>query len=247
MDESPNETPLPPSAIARGLIRQSDRAVLSTALAGEGWPYGSLVMAACDHRARPLLLISDLAVHTRNLSADSRASLLYDGTAGLDSPLTGARVTVLGRFTRTGDPALAARYVARHPDAEMYVQFADFHLYEMTVERAHIVAGFGAIHWISAEDLLFEPSSAAAIAAVEGDILNHMNDDHADAIRSYATGLLGLPDGGWVMTGIDPEGIDLRDGGTVARIGFPAPIGDASAARAALVALAKTARAAESR
>jgi putative heme iron utilization protein len=230
-----------PSLAARSLIRACDRAVLSTAHAEDGWPYGSLVMAACDHRARPLLLISDLAEHTKNLAADRRGSLLFDGTMGLDNPLTGARVTVLGRFAPTRDEALVRRYVARHPDAEMYLGFADFHLYEMTVERAHIVAGFGAIHWIPAEKLLFD--AAAPLAEAEADIVAHMNDDHAEAVGLYATRLLGLPEGDWAMTGIDPEGLDLRDGPLTGRIRFPAPVSDPQSAREALVALARKARA----
>lgn len=242
-----------PAATARGLIRAADRAVLSTALAaagtGEraGWPYGSLVMVACDHAAQPLLLISDLAEHTKNLAADPRGSLLFDGTAGLDNPLTGARATVLGRFVRTDDKALLARYVARHPDAEMYAGFADFHLYAMTVERAHIVAGFGAIHWIETGNLLFDAAGFGTLAAAEAGIVGHMNADHADAVRLYATRLAGLADGEWRMTGIDPEGIDLRDGGRTARLPLGAPVKDAEAARAALIAMVTAARAAERR
>ena len=126
-----------PETLARRLIRACDRAVLSTSLTDGGWPYGSLVMTACDHAAKPLLLISGLAEHTKNIDKDSRASLLFDGTGGLDSPLTGARVTVLGTLSRIGDPALAARYLARHPESEMFAGFDDFTFYEMSVTRAH--------------------------------------------------------------------------------------------------------------
>ncbi|MEX2453402.1 MAG: DUF2470 domain-containing protein [Rhodospirillaceae bacterium] len=240
-----------PAKIARKLIRECDRATLSTSMAEGGWPYGSLVMTACDPAARPLVLISDLAEHTRNLAADSRAALLFDGTAGLASPLTGARVTVLGRLLRIDDPALTARYAARHPEAELYLGFADFHLYGMAVERAHIVAGFGEIHWIPADALILDISSCATLAEAEPGILDHMNADHGDAVRLYATALLGLPDGDWAMTGIDPEGVDLRNGGTVARLSFDdrahGPVADGGSARAALVALAQAARAVQSR
>lgn len=231
-----------PESRSRGLIRSSDRAVLSTAMTGDGWPYGSLVMTACDHAARPLLLISELAEHTQNLATDTRASLLFDGTAGLDSPLTGARVTVMGRLTPTRDAALTARYVSRHPDAEMYLGFADFRVFEMTVERAHIVAGFGAIHWIAAPDLLFDTTAHEDLAAAESDIVGHMNEDHIDAIQLYATRLLGLDAGDWKMTGVDPEGVDLRDGGRTGRLAFENPVGDAEAARSILVRMVKAAR-----
>lgn len=235
-----------PSGIARGLIRNSDRAVMSTIMAGGGWPYGSLVLTACDHSARPLLLISDLAEHSRNLAADARAALLFDGTAGLASPLTGARVTVLGRLERCNAPDLAGRYVARHPDAGMYRDFADFHFYRMDVERAHLVAGFGSIQWIPGEELLFDVAGFADLAPAEKDIVEHMNEDHADAVALYATALLDRPPGDWIMTGIDPEGMDLRAGGSVARLAFAEPVRDAATARAALVASAKAARAHES-
>ena len=240
--EKPPAEAASPAAISRGLIRRCDRAVLSTAMAGSGWPYGSLVMTACDQAARPLLLISDLAEHTKNLGADNRASLLFDGTAGLDNPLTGARVTVTGHLSPADDPALIARYTARHPDSEMYAGFADFNLYAMTVDRAHIVAGFGAIHWVEPEDLLFATGGFEDLAAAEAGVVGHMNEDHADAIALYATKLLGREPGDWRMTGIDPEGIDLRDGGATARLDFETPVRDADAARGVLVRLVKAAR-----
>jgi len=241
-EETPGET-ASPETTSRRLIRACDRAVLSTALVGSGWPYGSLVMAACDHAARPLLLISDLAQHTKNLGADTRASLLFDGTVGMDNPLTGARVTVTGHLAPSEDSALIARYTARHPGSEMYLGFADFHLYEMTVDRAHIVAGFGAIHWIDSADLLFDTEGFGDLAAAEGDVVEHMNADHADAVGLYATKLLGRPAGDWKMTGVDPEGIDLRCGGETARLDFEKTVHDAESARSILVRMVKAARA----
>lgn len=241
-EETPGET-ASPETTSRRLIRACDRAVLSTALVGSGWPYGSLVMAACDHAARPLLLISDLAQHTKNLGADTRASLLFDGTVGMDNPLTGARVTVTGHLAPSEDSALIARYTARHSGSEMYLGFADFHLYEMTVDRAHIVAGFGAIHWIDSADLLFDTEGFGDLAAAEGDVVEHMNADHADAVGLYATKLLGRPAGDWKMTGVDPEGIDLRCGGETARLDFEKTVHDAESARSILVRMVKAARA----
>ena len=231
-----------PGAKARHLIRALDRASLATVLAEGDWPYASLVMTACGHDAAPLLLISDLAEHTRNLEADSRAALLFDGTGGLDNPLTGARVTVLGRLAPSDDDALLARYVARHPDAAAYAGFADFRLFRMEVERAHIVAGFGDIHWIDGPDIRFDAEAADALAASEPDIVEHMNTDHADAVQLYATRLLGLQGDEWSMTGVDPEGTDLRNGGAVGRLDFDRAVTDAEGARAELVRLVKEAR-----
>src|SRR6266851_1806244 len=191
-------------------------------------------------RATPLLLLSDLAEHSKNLKRDSRASLLFDGTAGRDDPLTGPRVTVLGEAKPVADPRLVARFTARHPSAAAYAGFADFRLYRLEIARAHLVAGFGRIHAIAADALL--SPAAPALAEGESDILQHMNEDDGEAIELYATRLAGASGGGWRMTGIDPDGIDLRRGGAAVRLDFPAPVGDPEGARAALAQLAREAR-----
>src|SRR5712691_1300610 len=212
-------------AEARRLIRRRDHAALATLL--DGWPYVSLVATACDSDASPLLLLSDLAQHTKNLLADPRVSLLFDDTAGLPDPLAGPRLSVLGRAERVDDPRLAARFAARHPASERYAGFADFHLYRVVIERGHLVAGFGRIAWIAAEQLRF-PAEAEALEAAEAEIVRHMNADHAEAIALYAERLLGRQGAGWRMTGIDPEGIDLRRpmelGGETARLDFAMPV-----------------------
>lgn len=240
------------SRTARGLLRGLDRAALATALpaspeghGGQGsaaWPYASLVLVAVDHDLSPILLLSDLAEHTRAIAAESRVSLLFDGTGGLDQPLTGARITLLGRIERTTDPRLAQRFLARHPDAAMYAGFKDFHFYRVVPERAHLVAGFGKIRWLEASELL--PAMAPGLTDSEAGIVSHMNEDHAEALQLYAVKLLGLPGGAWRMTGIDAEGIDLRRAGQVARLPFDAPLANAGEARKTLVALVGRARAA---
>lgn len=226
----------------RRLIRAADRATLATSLVGDNWPYASFVMVACDYGATPLLLISDLAEHTKNIQRDARASLLFEATAGLVTPLTGLRATVLGRLEPCADAALPARYVRRHADAAAYVGFADFNLYRLQPDRIHMVAGFGAIDWIEAADVLFADDKFAELATGEADIVDHMNADHADAVTLYAQKLLGLAGDGWIMTGIDPEGCDLRLGGAVARLEFDQIVTDPASARAMLVALVEKAR-----
>lgn len=228
-----------PAVTARHLMRALDRATLATTR--DGWPYASLVLTAADHEGSPLLLLSDLAEHTKNIKRDPRVSLLFDGTAGRDDPLTGPRVTVLGEAKPALDPRRRARFTARHPSAAAYAGFADFHLYRIDVTRAHLVAGFGRIDWIAADALLY-PSHGEALAAAEADIIEHMNEDHAGMVDLYATRLAGAGGEGWRLTGIDPEGADLRRAGTVARLDFTTPVADAHEARAAFIHLARTAR-----
>lgn len=235
-----NPTEPRPGDTARALVRASDRAALATTLAGHDRPYVSLVLAACDHDGSPILLLSTLAEHTRNLTAEPHVSLLYDATAGLENPLTGARVSLVGRAERSAEPRHRTRYLARHPSAAQYADFSDFDFYRIVVERAHLVAGFGRIDWVDAKDFLFAP--APALIESEADILAHMNADHAAAIAGYAGALLGLKGRGWRLVGIDPEGCDLGRKGAHARLDFAHPVDGPEDARAELVRLAKAAR-----
>jgi putative heme iron utilization protein len=248
-----------PGAAARRLIRTRAHAALATSLASSGGghpggrPYVSLVATACDLDASPLLLLSDLAQHTLNLRADPQVALLFEATAGHGDPLAAPRLSLLGRAARCDDTTAAARFAARHPASAGYAGFADFHLYRVVIERGHLVAGFGRIAWIAADALRFA-ADAAALAAAEAEIVAHMNADHAEALAGYAECLLGRPGTGWRMTGIDPEGIDLRRapeadgeaggeaGAETARLDFAEPVLTPAAARRALVALAEQAR-----
>lgn len=237
------EAALAPAEKARRLIRTCDRASLASAQHdASGWPYASLVICASDHDGAPILLLSDLAEHTKNIKQDPQVSLLFDGTVGLDDPLTGARVTVLGSLSVTQDEGIARRFLARHPSAAGYAGFADFHFYRLETVRAHLVAGFGAIDWIDAGALLYDTEDAKALAEAEFDIVEHMNQDHADALDDYARHLLDLPGAGWAMTGIDPEGFDMRCDGATARLDFETPVDDATGARQALIGLVQKAR-----
>lgn len=228
-----------PAALGRRLLREQQRAALATSLRGA--PYTSLVVTTADLDASPLLLLSDLAQHSRNIAFDPRVSLLLDGTGAYSDPLTGPRLTVIGQAQAVDDPRRLARFVAHHPTSSVYSGFADFRLYRVRVERAHLVAGFGRIDWIEAHDLLYAPDTGE-LAAAEPSILKHMNEDHKETIAGYARRLLGRNGTGWQMTGIDPEGIDLRCGGETARLNFAAPMLTPQAARVALIELADKAR-----
>jgi heme iron utilization protein len=163
--KSPAKPQMPPAEQVRALLRAADRAALATPLpsaAYQAWPYASLVLIAVASDGSPILLLSDLSEHAKNIAADSRVSLLIDGTAGRKDPLTGPRVTLLGRAVRSKDAGLKARFLARQPAAKLYAGFGDFHLYRIEVTQAHFVAGFGRIHWIDAADIIGEGFDRAA-------------------------------------------------------------------------------------
>ncbi len=227
----------PPVRLARTVMRSVDRAVLATRRGDDGWPYGSLVLVTLGLDATPILLVSTLAEHTRNIAADDRVSLVFDGTAGLAQPMEGPRVTVLGRAAPAADPHLRVRYLARHPDAALYANFTDFAVHAITVTTAHLVAGFGRIHRIGAADLLLDADAVAPLAAAEAGLLAKVNDrfcDALDRVVAERTGDAGDRSGGWRLTGIDPDGCDARRGGKVARLAFDEPLTDPEAVHGAL-------------
>lgn len=234
-----------PSRLARRLVRGCGQAALATRLDRDdarGDPYASLVATACDTAGNPLMLLSDLAQHSANIKACPRVSLLFEDTGAHADPLAGPRLSLLGEAVPADDEAARARYVARHPSAARYAGFADFRLYRVTASRGHLVAGFGRIEWIDGTELRLA-AGFSALAEAETAIVEHMNRDHADAIALYAARLLRRGGEGWRMTGIDPEGIDLRSGTETARLEFAETVADPTAARAALIALTGAARA----
>ena len=226
------------SRLARRLLRSLDRASLATTLGGA--PYVSLVLVATAADGQPLLLISQLAQHAANIAGDPRVALLFDGTVGLEEPLAGPRATVLGRAERSADEGLRARFLARHPSARLYADFADFHLYRIAVERAHLVGGFGRIEWIDATALL--PAGLAALAVAEPELVRAANARYGAALTLCARILLGRDGDGWQLTGLDTEGADLRCAGAVARLDFAQPAEDADAAMRELGRFAQEAR-----
>lgn len=241
------------AAQARALVREAWKATLSTVARSGGHPYGSLVAVAAEPGGSPLLLLSGLAEHTKNIKEDQRASLLFDGTGIGRGALTGPRVTVVGRIEEVSSDAVRRRYLARHPDASAFIDFADFSLYALRIEWAHLVAGFGRIVRLDATDVLVPHQRADALADIEPDILAHMNTDHADAVTLLAEVELRRRGGGiaparrgespWLMLGCDSEGFDLASGDRAIRVTFSEPILTPDAVRKALVALVQLAEA----
>ncbi len=217
--------------------------MLSTALAAkDGWPYGSLISVALDCDGSPLMLFSTLSDHTRNLAQDSRASLLFEETSRLKNPQTGPRITVTGRIKKTTQDRHRRRFLARHPEAALYADFDDFNFFRMQIDKAHFVGGFAKAAWLKGADILADAKAAAAVAKAEAAVLEHMNTDHPDAVDHYAVTLLGRGGRDWKMTGIDPDGADLRLGGRVARLPFENSVQDRKAVREELVRLANQGR-----
>jgi heme iron utilization protein len=232
-----------PVIAAKKLLREGRSGALATLMPGSGDPYCSLVNVATAADGAPLLLISRLAVHTKNVLADPRVSLMIDERKAGD-PLEGGRVMLMGSAATTEDAAARRRYLDRQPEAEMFAGFADFAFYRVALKAAHLVAGFGRIVDLKPQDILTETGDASELVAAEPDILTHMNGDHADAVRLYATKLLGAPDGEWRCVGCDPEGLELQHGRTALRLPFPQRVRAPDVLRQVLKQMAEQARAA---
>lgn len=228
-------------AAAKKLLREARSGALATLVPGSGDPYCSLVNVATTVGGAPILLLSNLALHTKNILSDARVSLMLDERKAGD-PLEGARVMLMGRCSKDDEATTSAAYLRRHPDAEMYAGFTDFSFYQMEIARAHLVAGFGRIVDLKSTDILTDIADAKALIEAEADAIAHMNNDHADACRLYATRLLGAEDGDWRCVGIDPEGIELQNGRVALRLPFPRRISAAGPLRATLSELAEAAR-----
>ena len=243
-------TASPPDAAseARNLVRLALKGALATlergaAGAQSGHPYASLVTVATTPEGRPVLLLSGLALHTQNFKADARASLLIDATSLAGDPLAGGRVTLIGHIARTDAASSRARFLSRHPAAVQYADFGDFAFYELNVERAHFIGGFGRIVSLRGDDVVSPVDDAMALVAAEADIIAHMNDDHADASQLYATRLAGTRAGNWRVVGCDPDGLDLLDGVHACRVPFDERVTTPDACRRALKRMADRARA----
>ena len=236
-----------PSRLASSLLRRSRQGALATLMAGSGAPYCSLVNLASHSDGSPILLISRLAVHTKNILADARVSLMLD-ERGPGDPLEGARIMLSGRAEEAGSDnrdALRRRYLNAHPSAAGYADFADFSFFSIRPSGTHLVAGFGRILDLKPEQFLTDISDAAGLIEAEQGAVDHMNADHRDALGLYATKLLGAEAADWRCTGCDPDGMDLMADGKTLRLDFPERVATPSELRKMLVRLAENARSKE--
>jgi putative heme iron utilization protein len=231
--------------VARSLLRRSRQGALATLMTGSGDPYCSLVNVASHADGSPILLISRLALHTKNILGDSRVSLMLDERAEGD-PLEGSRIMLAGRAEQAGgdDAAvLRRRYLNAHPSAQVFVDFKDFSFFRVRPSAAHLVAGFGRIVDLRPEQFLTDISDAEALLDAEQGALDHMNADHRDTTNLYATRLLGAHPADWRCTGCDPDGIDIQSGTEILRLDFPQRVTGPGELRKMLVRLADEARA----
>ena len=231
--------------LARSLLRRSRQGALATLTPGSGDPYCSLVNIASHPDGSPILLISRLALHTRNLLGDGRLSLMLDERVEGD-PLEGSRIMLAGVAEQaSGDDVaiLRRRYLNAHPSSEVFVNFKDFSFFRIRPTGAHLVAGFGRIVDLKPEQFLTDISDAASLLEAEQGAVDHMNADHREAMTLYATKLLGAKSADWRCTGCDPEGIDLQAGSITLRLDFPRRIVTPAALRQVLKQFADQARA----
>ena len=227
--------------VAKDLLRTIRSGALATLDRENGAPFASLVTVATDVDGSPLLLMSRLSGHTVNLEADPRASILL-AQGGRGDPLAHPRLTVNGRAERAVEERVRERFLSRHPKAQLYAGFGDFSFWRVAVTGGHLNGGFARAMTLTAQDLRVETAGAEDLLAVEAGAVAHMNEDHRDALKLYATCLARAPDGDWRVTGIDPEGIDLLAGDLTARVSFPRRIEGAGALRMVLKAMADGAR-----
>ena len=234
-----------PARLARSLLRRSRQGALATLMAGCGDPYCSVANVATHADGSPILLISRLALHTQNILADARVSLMLDERVEGD-PLEGSRIMLAGRAEEAGGDdvtILRRRYLNAHPSAEAFVDFNDFSFFRIRPHAAHLVAGFGRIVDLKPEQFLTEISDAGALLDAEQGAVEHMNEDHRDAINLYATKLLGADVADWRCTGCDPDGVDMQAETATLRLDFPERVTGPGELRKMLVKLADEARA----
>ena len=213
-----------------------------------GHPFASVMPYALDDAGRPLFLISNMAMHTQNLEADPRASLLVTQPDWTGDPLAAGRLTLMGEARRVPDADAASardRYLARHERARYWADFEDFGLWRLEIADLYFVGGFAAMDWVTAADYAAAPPDPLADAAAG--IVEHMNRDHADALVAYARHFGGEPADEATMVAVDRLGfkLRLRSGQRLssARIAFPREVTTAAQGREVLIAMLQQARA----
>lgn len=237
---------------ARALIRSERNAVLSTLSKRiAGFPFGSIAPFAVSSAGEPIILISEIAEHTRNLRADSRASLLIQDSAAMADPQAGARATLMGYampvpLVYTDDAR--RRYLNLFPNSAGYFDAHDFSLFQIKVEQVRFIGGFGEIYWLDGGEVVDAAANLSIdpLAPQVAMICDHMNMDHADALRLYAAAFAGAQADAAKMIHVDRMGFDLVavESGSHKhlRIDFPQPLVNSEQVRPVMVEMVRRAR-----
>jgi heme iron utilization protein len=211
-----------------------------------GFPFGSVMPYGLDGHGRPIFLISTMAMHTQNLQADTRASLLVTQDSADGEPLGASRVTLVGNVLSVPDAdAAEARelYLARHANSKYWVDFEDFSFYRMNVVDVYYVGGFGVMGWVSASE--YDGSQPDPLADSMGEIIQHMNADHKDALIPLARKFAHVEAQEVTMTAVDRLGFQVRmtteDGIRGARIAFLREVQNPSETRGVLIEMVRRA------
>jgi len=221
---------------ARCLFRAAAASTLATQ--GDGQPFASLVTHAMAPDGALLLWLSTLSQHTRQLAREPRCALMAQGQPTSANPQTAPRATITGLAEQIEDPALKARWLARHPYAALYADFGDFGLWRVVPQSGLLVGGFAAAHRLRQSDLAPDASAVAALATAEAEIIAHVNADHHETLA-----LLAGSDANWRMVALDGDGFDMAAGDLLQRHAFAKPVADADGVRRALILAARAARA----
>lgn len=197
---------------ARTLVHLGRTGSLSTLSRKQpGFPFGSVMPYGLDALGSPIFLISTMAMHTQNLQADPRSSLLVTQPNGDGDPLGASRVTLIGNVAKIPEgeiPQARALYLERYANSKYWVDFDDFAFYRMDVLDVYYVGGFGVMGWVQATD--YDDAQPDPLADAANGILEHMNADHKDALVILARVFGGLESQEAAMTAVDRLGFHVR-------------------------------------
>lgn len=235
--------------LAKTLMRSARFGALAFNEKGTGVPMISRIGIATDIDGTPVTLISGLSAHTQALEADARCALLV-GEPGKGDAMAHPRISLVCRARRIARDTpeherIARRYLNRNPKAKLYAGLGDFAFFRLEAERASMNGGFGKAYLLDRAELVTENAQNEEFAAREQSAIDHMNEDHRDAIAIYARHFGKAKGDDWVVTGFDAEGMDLASGDQCLRVFFPQPLASAQDLRLVLVEMAKAGRAAE--
>ena len=232
---------------AKQFLRSTRNGVLSSFSAKfAGYPFGSVMPFLLGHDCQPIVLISSIAEHTKNIIANPKVSLLV--FAGAEDLHANGRLTLIGEAEQLdkNDADLMARYCRYFPESTGYLAMHDFQFYRIHIAQARYIAGFGKMTWLAGEEIV-NTNNASEIAQIETSMIEHMNADHIDSMLLYCQHFYGVAPCRVSLIGVDCDGFDVKaviaDNIKILRFNFETPIIDANSARAAFVALSKAARA----